>query len=375
MNYTGEELLQIYNEISISQVKSDVAFRTLVECVNENMYVIPEYQRKFRWSKQKIQNLAVSLIKGLPIPPIYTYRNEDNQLEILDGQQRVISLFLYYHGIIVGNERSPFFDYQNLDLKDETFMEALNRTQKIRTCTYMMGVGECEYDISYNKLPKKLQRKVDYAPITVIEIKIESKENRDKTLHRIFANLNREGERLSEQELRNGIYPCKFYNMLSEMNKGNNKWRRIYGNIDRKGKDMEILLRLCAMKYYVDFSNSTEEFIVRKYDNALLDSFSEMAIGLEEETCEEYKESLEHFFERFEITKICKKATVLDSLYMVTEKAGIDIRITNEICRSLEMAEGFKEALGQGTMSASNMKKRWNIAYAQLSKYDKKYSG
>lgn len=114
--------MKLYNKISITQVKSDVAFRTLVECVNENMYVIPEYQRKFRWSKQKIENLAVSLIKGLPIPPIYTYRNEDNQLEILDGQQRVISLFLYYFGKIVGNERSPFFDYQNLELEEnETF--------------------------------------------------------------------------------------------------------------------------------------------------------------------------------------------------------------------------------------------------------------
>ena len=43
----GENLLEVYNAISINQVKSDVAFRTLVEGVNEHMYVIPEYQRKF----------------------------------------------------------------------------------------------------------------------------------------------------------------------------------------------------------------------------------------------------------------------------------------------------------------------------------------
>lgn len=375
MSHTSEGLLEIYNEISISQVKSDVAFRTLVECVNENMYVIPEYQRKFRWSKQKIENLAVSLIKGLPIPPIYTYRNDDNQLEILDGQQRVISLFLYYFGKIVGNERSPFFDYQNMELGDGTFYEALERTQKIKDCIYVMSVDDCEYDISYRNLPKKLQRKVDYAPITVIEIKIESEKNRDKILHRIFANLNREGEKLSDQELRNGIYPCKFYHMLDEMNKKNAGWRKIYGGLDRKGKDMEILLRLCAMKYYVSFSKSKKKFLVRKYDNALLDDFSEFAIGFGEKECLEYKRSLERFFTRFEITKKCKKVTVLDSLFMVTEKAGVDIVITNEMCSELESIEDFKTASRQGTMSASNMKKRWNIAYEQLSRYDKEYSG
>ena len=123
----GENLLEVYNAISINQVKSDVAFRTLVEGVNEHMYVIPEYQRKFRWSKKKIENLAISLIKGLPIPPIYTYRNDENQLEVLDGQQRIISLFLYFYGKIVESEQSPFFDYQSLELGEETFLEALER--------------------------------------------------------------------------------------------------------------------------------------------------------------------------------------------------------------------------------------------------------
>lgn len=251
---TDERLLEIYREINIDQVKSDVAFRTLVEGVNDHMYVIPEYQRKFRWPKKKIENLAISLIRGLPIPPIYTYRNDENQLEILDGQQRIISLFLYYFGKIVGNEKRPFFDYQNLELEGETFLEALERKNLVKDCKYEMRIDDWDYDISYQRLPKKLQRKVDYMPITIVEIKIESQENRDKILHKIFANLNREGETLSDQELRNGIYPCTFYQMLYDVNKNNKKWRKLYGKLDPKGKDVELLLRLCAMEYYVTLS-------------------------------------------------------------------------------------------------------------------------
>ena len=90
--------IDYFEKARIQQYKSDVAFRTLVESVNENMYVIPKYQRKYRWSREQVAGLVDSLLRGLPIPPIYTYRNGENQLEILDGQQRVMSLFFYYIG-------------------------------------------------------------------------------------------------------------------------------------------------------------------------------------------------------------------------------------------------------------------------------------
>ena len=86
-------LTKYLEEVTVQQYKSDVGFRTLVESVNENMYIIPKYQRKYRWKKEQVVSLVESLLRGLPIPPIYTCRNSENQLEILDGQQRVMSLF------------------------------------------------------------------------------------------------------------------------------------------------------------------------------------------------------------------------------------------------------------------------------------------
>lgn len=70
-------ILDIYNNISVQQYKTDMGFKALVEGVHENMFVIPVYQRKYRWNKTQVEELAASLIRGLPIPPIYTYRNED----------------------------------------------------------------------------------------------------------------------------------------------------------------------------------------------------------------------------------------------------------------------------------------------------------
>ena len=87
--YTADSL----KGVTIQQYKTDIGFRTLVESVDENLYIIPKYQRKYRWTKAQVTSLVESLICGLPIPPIYTCRNNLNQLEILDGQQRIMSLF------------------------------------------------------------------------------------------------------------------------------------------------------------------------------------------------------------------------------------------------------------------------------------------
>ena len=90
---SGNGFMNNLKGMGIQQYKTDVGFRTLVEGVNDNLYVIPKYQRKYRWTREQVVSLVESLICGLPIPPIYTCRNEKNQLEILDGQQRVMSLF------------------------------------------------------------------------------------------------------------------------------------------------------------------------------------------------------------------------------------------------------------------------------------------
>ncbi|MCS6132740.1 DUF262 domain-containing protein [Clostridium botulinum] len=64
---------------NITQYKSDLGFKTLVQGLDQGLYVIPKYQRKFIWLKQQVEELAVSLIRGLPIPPIYVCRNEKNK--------------------------------------------------------------------------------------------------------------------------------------------------------------------------------------------------------------------------------------------------------------------------------------------------------
>ena len=107
-----DKVLEYLDIAKVQQYKSDIGFRTLVESVNDNMYIIPKYQRKYRWGKKQVIGLVESLLKGLPIPPIYTCRNDKNQLEILDGQQRVMSLFFYYIGYFLNKRMESAINFE-----------------------------------------------------------------------------------------------------------------------------------------------------------------------------------------------------------------------------------------------------------------------
>ena len=57
-----------------------MGFKSLVEGVQDNILVIPEYQRKYRWTKEQVEELATSLIRDLPIPQfIHFEMNWDSQ--------------------------------------------------------------------------------------------------------------------------------------------------------------------------------------------------------------------------------------------------------------------------------------------------------
>ena len=189
--------------ISIQQYKTDVGFRTLVEGVNENLYIIPKYQRKYRWSRDQVIALVESLIRDLPIPPIYTCRNRENQLEILDGQQRILSLFFYYIGYYLDRKKNNSVDFSEIQAENCTFKEALiNQLQLEELHIQLKNEDEKEFNADYADLPMEMKRRIDYTSITVIEIKIDAEEQRTKVLRKIFENLNAKGSLLTQQELR-----------------------------------------------------------------------------------------------------------------------------------------------------------------------------
>lgn len=362
------EMTRYFNDASVQQYKSDIGFRTLVESVNDNLYVIPKYQRKYRWGRQQVVGLVESLLRGLPIPPIYTCRNDKNQLEILDGQQRVMSLFFYYIGYFLNKKKESAINFSELEVGDFSFADALKEQYPLEE----LHIEINGMNVDYNDLPVELKRKVDYISITVIEIKIEQKKKKDEILQTIFANLNKNGAILSKQEQRNGIYMCDFYDMLQEFNKRNLKWRKLWGREDSKDRDLQTLLRFCALRKYVcyvkELKESRIDFKINGYYSSyaeMLDAFSKEAMSFGDGDIVKYQKSLEEFVGLFEInTVLSSKVALMEGFYIIYEKLGVKKGITKPLLDKVQNENGYKENSGQRTVNIKKMNGRWNTVYA-----------
>ena len=76
--------------------------KQLLETGKTQKFVIPEYQRPYAWTDEQIQTLFDDLVEYTEnntestyfLGTIVSYENDCNQQEIIDGQQRITSLFL-----------------------------------------------------------------------------------------------------------------------------------------------------------------------------------------------------------------------------------------------------------------------------------------
>ncbi len=371
----------VYGEANVQQYKTDVGFKTLVDGVADNLYIIPNFQRVYKWTEDQVEDLAVSLIKGMPIPPIYAYRNKNNQLEILDGQQRVLSMFFYYIGKYTRKKKDNYINLRNFNKVDKPFLEQLEEEYELENKIFNMTYYYFEDDeekedtmeITYSKLDAKIRRKLDYTPITVIEINIDDERVRERYLHKIFANLNSGGTKLTAQEIRNGIYSCKFYDMLYQFNDKNDKWKSLIGNNDNISRNIEYLLRLCAFKYFIKLDK--DEFKIEYFinNNKILNDFSQVALNFSDYVIEEYKKSLKTFFNYFD-RKMPKKLiqiTLLECLFTVYDKKDIQLDITQEILTNILQSKEYKKTIKQGNASKTAIETKLKVVYDELQKYIK----
>jgi uncharacterized protein with ParB-like and HNH nuclease domain len=94
--------------------------------------IIPDFQRDYVWSINQASLLIESFLIGLPVPQVFFYVDGDNRNLVIDGQQRLLTVFYYFEGFfgkenekgkrqvfrLLGlNEKNPFHNktFEQLD--------------------------------------------------------------------------------------------------------------------------------------------------------------------------------------------------------------------------------------------------------------------
>jgi uncharacterized protein with ParB-like and HNH nuclease domain len=107
IQHTKEEEEDFYSDddlFSISSWGADLSLRELINRYEEGGLVKPELPRKYVWDKTEASRFIDSLLLGLPVPSIFLAKTKDEKMLIVDGYQRIMTVYDFVRGIFTTDD-------------------------------------------------------------------------------------------------------------------------------------------------------------------------------------------------------------------------------------------------------------------------------
>jgi len=246
-----QEEEEVLIEYDITTYPSDFTLSGLFKMWGDKNIAIPDYQREFVWTIKQSSLLVESFLIGLPVPPIFFYIDEENKNLVIDGQQRLLSVFFFLEG---------YFGAENEKGKRQTFrLTGLNPKNKF-------------FNKRFIDLEENDKRKLENSVLRAINVRQLSPKDQSTSVYHIFERLNTGGTPLKPQEIRNCVFRGDFLNRLRVLNNDKN-WRKILGKklVDKHQNDVELILRAFGLCFHLEkYDKPMKEFLSktsRKYQD------------------------------------------------------------------------------------------------------------
>jgi hypothetical protein len=171
----------------------------------------PHFQRKYVWKDDLASRLIESILLNVPIPPCYLSQNEDFEYDVIDGQQRLYSMY--------------------------RFLENQFALTDLRVLTELNGKR-------FFELPEKTRRQVETHTVRCVLI---TRDSDPDIKFEVFERLNSNTVPLNAQELRNCEFRGALNDLLGEVVEYP-PWLEILGRKapDIRMRDEELALRFFA---------------------------------------------------------------------------------------------------------------------------------
>jgi Protein of unknown function DUF262 len=246
-----EDAAASFKDYEVTASPNDFNITTIVNFVKSGAVKIPGFQRNYVWDIKQASRLIESILIGLPIPQIFLYQEAKNSFLVVDGQQRLMSIYYFVAGRFPKTSKRPHLrrimsengKLPDAVLGDDQYFTKFNLQFASKTGPTSRFHGQNFATLGENQMDFNLRT------IRNVVIKQSSpQEEPDTSVFEIFNRLNTGGVNLRPQEIRSSLYHSDFLNALHRVNLSP-IWRELIGlpDPDLHDKDVEILLRVFAL--------------------------------------------------------------------------------------------------------------------------------
>jgi hypothetical protein len=185
--------MALQDEIAARQtdVKTDSYSMSIGEIINlyrsREIDIHPEFQRFYRWTLEQKSRLIESILLGIPLPPIFVAQRKDGVWDVIDGLQRLSSIFEFTGDLRDDNDnpKPPLRLASSPECYD--YLPSLSGK-----------MWECDNPQESLTSAERL-----YIKRSKLGIIILLKGSDPRTKLALFQRLNTGGSQLSDQEIRN----------------------------------------------------------------------------------------------------------------------------------------------------------------------------
>ena len=237
---------------------NDFNVDTLCNFMESGGIKVPIYQRDYVWSQRDASRFIESVALGFPTPEIFVYEKGRNNWEVVDGHQRLLSLYYFVKGRfpisrvkgaadIVPRLRRGKIPLDNETLSDNRLFSdfALDVTPP-----YKGQPGKLHGKV-FAMLSSDMREQIVRRPIRTVVIREHGEKRGGINAHvgriEIFERLNTGGKNLSAQQIRDCVFESPLLQMVNDLN-NNPSWRKMVGApLVSRRRDAEFVLRALAM--------------------------------------------------------------------------------------------------------------------------------
>lgn len=269
IDYKDEELLENADftyDLTPYHFNMDVA--GLLRRFSENDILIPSFQRNYVWSKEGASMFIDSVLRGLPTPSLFFYEQTSKKYLVIDGQQRLLSLYYFVREIFPDKKQ-----HQNIKISKENIdidFSKIDAKYELKGIPFTLSgnnIFSSWKGKTFSQLTSEQKKRITDTYIYIINLKQTSPANDNSSMYLVFERINTGSTPLNPQQIRLCVSHGEYAQFLTEKAQ-NNMWTKRFNLDDKSSGISELILRFISLFYTQgNYKGAMKNFLDKELKN------------------------------------------------------------------------------------------------------------